>query len=85
MNISDHSQTLCFTVADLYVIAKSFYPKSRSIHCIGCDPQACGINSDRTLLTGQKVKINAVVLKRKEWGSWWPGVAKIEAWMWVWT
>ena len=33
-------------VADLYVATKSFYPKSRNISHIGCNTQACCINSE---------------------------------------
>ena len=44
--ISDHSQTLCLMVADLYVATKSFCPKSRNISHTGCNTQACCINSE---------------------------------------
>ena len=67
MNISDHSQTLCLMVADLYVAAKSFYPKSRN-KLNWLQPSGKLVNQC-DLLTRQKVKINAVVLKRKEWGG----------------
>lgn len=54
MNISDHSQTLHLMVADWYVAARSFSLKSRNTSCIGCNPQACCVNSDVISSLGKK-------------------------------